>query len=106
MILEKEFTNWRRYILVGSKNDIEKYLEEQPISETHIVHRSSMNNLVVKYNTNNYPDCIRGITLQNTHNILINVKDCVYKYFKRKTNEDMQLYPTPKMNPRIYKVEV
>src|SRR5574344_602140 len=106
MILEKEFTNWRRYILVGSKNDIEKYLEEQPISETHIVHRSSMINLVVNYKTNNYPDCVRGITLQNTDIILINVKDCVYKYFKRKTKEDMKIYPSPNMNPRIYKVEV
>lgn len=100
------FSNWRRYILVGTKKDIEQYLEEQPILETHIVHRSSMSNLNINYKTNNYPDCVRGITLQNTDIILINVKQCVYEYFKVKTKSVMQLYPTPDMNPRFYKVEV
>lgn len=106
MILEREFTNWRRYILIGNKIDIEKYLEEQPISETHIVRRSGMNNLIVNYKTNNCPDCIRGTTLQNTDIILINVKDCVYEYFKLQTKPIIKIYPSPDMNPRIYKVEV
>lgn len=104
--LEKEFSNWRRYILIGTKKDIAKYLEEQPISETHIVRRSSMNHLIYNYRTKTCPDCLRCMNFQGTDIILINVKKCVYKYFKDQMKFAMHLYPTPKMNPRIYRVEV
>lgn len=106
MTLGKEFCNWRRYILVGTKKDIEKYLNEQPISEEHIVKRSSINNLNKNYKNNECPDCIRGITLQSTDIILINISKNVYNYFKEQVQPSIKIYPSCELNPRIYKVDV
>lgn len=104
---EKEFNNWRRYILVGSKKDVRKYLDIAPICEEHIVvRRTNMRDFYKNYNLKQFPDCIRGLNLQSTDIILINFEDRYYNYFKEQTNIYMKLYPTPRMNPRIYKVEV
>lgn len=107
MILEKEFTNWRRYILVGYKKDIRKYLDESPICDENIeVRITNMKDFYKNYNLKQFPDCIRGLNLQSSNIILINFEDRYYNYFKDQTKEVMQIYPTPKMSPRIYKVEV
>ena len=48
---EKEFNNWRRYILVGSKKDVRKYLDIAPICEEHIVvRRTNMRDFYKNYN--------------------------------------------------------
>lgn len=103
----KDCINWRRYILVGYKKDIKKYLELYPICEEDIVFRhTNMKEIYKNYNLKQFPDCIRGITLQSTDVILINFEDRIYNYFIEQTKLYMNLYPTPRMNPRIYKVEV